>query len=267
MTRAPVAEILTASKGRPWPVPARPWAMWQVWSDLLFAHWPIPPTAMRAALPPGLTPDTWEGEAWLGVVPFRMPTLRFRAGPNIPPFTHLTEINVRTYVTVQGKPGVYFFSLDADNPITVRVARAWYSLPYFNARFACDFASDFARDTAHAGKAGGDGAVRYAVRRADRRGRPATFEASYRPVAPPQPALPGSLTDWLTARYALYVASRRGRITRGEVTHAPWSLSPAEAEIRVNTMGAAHGFTLPDTPPLLHYSRRIDTLAWTTRPL
>lgn len=252
--RAPVAEILADSKGRPWPVPTRPWTMWQVWSDLLFAHWPIPARAMAEVLPPGLAPDLWEGEAWLGVVPFRMPILHIHGAPNLPPFTHLTEINVRTYVTVGGKPGVYFFSLDADNPITVQAARLWYSLPYFNARFACDFAVK-------------DGSVRYAMRRVDRRGRPAAFAANYRPIAPPQLAAPGSLADWLTARYALYVADRHGRITRGEVTHAPWPLAPAEAEIRENTMAAAHGLILPDTPPLAHFSRRLDTLAWTMRPL
>lgn len=252
--RAPVAEIMAASKARPWPAPARPWAMWQVWSDLLFAHWPISPRAMAGALPPGLAPDLWEGEAWLGVVPFRMPILQIRGAPNVAPFTSLTEINVRTYVTVGSKPGVYFFSLDADNPITVQAARLWYNLPYFNARFACDFAVK-------------DGSVRYQMRRADPRARPAAFVADYHPVGPARPAAPGSLADWLTARYALYVLDRRGHLTRGEVAHAPWPLAPAEAEIRENTMAAAHGLTLPDTPPLLHFSRRLDTLAWTTRPI
>jgi uncharacterized protein YqjF (DUF2071 family) len=250
--RAPVADILTASKGRPWPVPARPWAMWQVWSDLLFAHWPIPAAVMAAALPPGLTLDTWEGEAWLGIVPFRMPTLHIRSAPNIPPFTYLTETNVRTYVHVGGLPGVYFFSLDADNPITVQTARTWFHLPYYNARFACDFMRP-------------DGSVRYTMRRTDRRARPGALEMDYRPVGPAQLATPGSLADWLTARYALYVPDQRGRVARGEVAHAPWPLAPAEAEMRVNSLAASHGFTLPDTAPLLHFSRRLDTLAWTTR--
>ncbi len=250
--RAPAKKILAATSGRPWPVPARPWAMWQVWSDLLFAHWPIPASVMAARLPPGLTLDTWEGEAWLGVVPFRIATLHIRNTPDIPPFSRLTELNVRTYVRVGGLPGVYFFSLDADNPITVQAARSWYHLPYLNARFDCDFAASA-------------GAVRYAMRRTDHRARPAVFDATYRPTGPAAPATPGSHADWLTARYALYTTDRRGRVYRGDITHAPWSLTSAEADIRANTLAASHGFTLPDVPPLLHFSRRIDTLAWTIR--
>lgn len=250
--RAPAAKILAATSGRPWPVPARPWAMWQVWSDLLFAHWPVPASVMAARLPPGLTLDTWEGEAWLGIVPFRISTLHIRNTPDIPPFSRLTELNVRTYVRVGGLPGVYFFSLDADNPITVQAARSWYHLPYLNARFDCDFAAR-------------DGAVRYAMRRTDHRARPAVFDATYRPTGSAQPAASGSHADWLTARYALYTTDRRSRVCRGDITHAPWPLAPAEAEIRANTLAASHGFTLPDIPPLLHFSRRIDTLAWTIR--
>jgi uncharacterized protein YqjF (DUF2071 family) len=224
--------------------------MWQVWSDLLFAHWPIPASTMAAALPPGLKPDTWEGEAWLGIVPFHMPTLHLHAAPNIPPFTHLIETNVRTYVTMGGKPGVYFFSLDADNPITVQAARTWFSLPYYNARFICDFERP-------------DGSIHYAMRRMDRRAGPGCLDVDYRPSGPAQPAAPNSLADWLTARYALYLSDRHGRILRGEITHAPWQLAPAEAGFRANTLGASHGFTLPDTAPLLHFSRRLDALAWT----
>lgn len=252
--RAPAAEILAATRGRPWPVPSRPWVMWQAWSDLLFAHWPLPAAAVAARLPPGITLDTWEGEAWLGIVPFRMPTVHIRGLPDITPLNRLTELNVRTYVRVGGIPGVYFFSLDADNPITVQVARSWYRLPYLNARFDCDFAT-------------GKGAVRYAMRRTDQRARPAVFDATYRPIGPAQPVLPNSLPDWLTARYALYVTDHRGRIRRGDITHAPWRLAAAEAEIRANTLAASHGFTLPDTPPLLHFSRHIDMLAWTIRPV
>jgi uncharacterized protein YqjF (DUF2071 family) len=249
--RAPVAEILAATEGRQWPVPKRPWVMWQIWSDLLFAHWPIPADVMAAHLPSGITLDTWEGEAWLGIVPFHMPTVHIHGVPDLPYLSRLVELNVRTYVTVDGLPGVFFFSLDADNPIEVQVARSWFHLPYFHARFDCDFITP-------------DRSVRYRMRRTDRRARPAIFDATYRPVGPAQRAAPGSLADWLTARYALYTTDRRGRVHRGDITHAPWPLAPAEAEIRANTLAASHGFTLPDIPPLLHFSRRIDTLAWTT---
>ncbi|HEU5344116.1 MAG TPA: DUF2071 domain-containing protein [Ktedonobacterales bacterium] len=240
-------EILGATSHRPWPTPEKPWAMRQVWSDLLFAHWPTNPNGLAALLPAGLTPDTWEGDAWVAVAPFRMPYLSIRRLPDVPPFMRLLETNVRTYVTVGGKPGVYFFSLDADNPVTVEVARRWYSLPYFNARFDCDFSG------AH---------IRYRVARADQRAAPGAFAASYRPTTAPRHPEPGSLEDWLTARYALYTTNKRGQILRGEITHAPWSLAPAEAEIRENTLAQSHGIALADTAPLLHFAERLDVLAW-----
>lgn len=226
--------------------------MRQVWSDLLFAHWPTPAASMAALLPPGLTLDTWEGEAWVGVVPFRMPYLSIRGMPDVPPFMRLLEINVRTYVRVGHKPGVYFFSLDADNPIAVEVARRWYSLPYLNARFDCDFSEN---------------GVRYQMTRTDHRAAPGAFTASYRPTRAPQPPAAGTLEDWLTARYALYTTNRRGRILRGDITHQPWPLAPAEAEIQVNTVAQSHGITLADTAPLLHFASRLDVLAWPVAPV
>lgn len=244
-------DILKAASHRPWPTPKAPWAMRQVWSDLLFAHWPTSASALAELLPPGLTLDMWEGEAWVGVVPFRMPYLSIRRLPNVPPFMRLLETNVRTYVRVGDKPGVYFFSLDADNPVAVEVARRWYSLPYLNARFDCDFTEE---------------RVRYAITRTDPRAAPGAFAGSYRPTGAPQTPAAGTLEDWLTGRYALYTTNRRGRILRGDVTHAPWQLAPAEAEIEVNTLAQSHGIALADTAPLLHYAARLDVLAWPIAP-
>ncbi len=240
-------DILKASTQRPWPAPETPWAMRQVWSDLLFAHWPTAAEGLATLLPPGLTLDTWEGEAWVGVVPFRMPYLSIRGLPNVPPFMRLLEVNVRTYVCVDDKPGVYFFSLDADNPLAVEVARRWYALPYLNARFACEFTAE---------------RVRYHASRADSRAAHGAFTCVYRPTSALRPATAGSLEDWLTARYALYTRNRRGRILRGDITHTPWLLAPAEAEIQVNTLTQSHGITLADTAPLLHYAAHLDVLAW-----
>lgn len=244
-------DILSASAHRPWPLPSRPWAMRQVWSNLLFAHWPTDVNNLAALLPPGITLDTWEGDAWVGIVPFQMPYLSIRGVPNIPAFTHLLETNVRTYVRVGDKPGVYFFSLDADNPIVVEAARRWFYLPYLTARFTCEFSPK---------------QVDYEVNRTDSRAKAATFSASYRPVGPAHTAAPDSFEEWLTARYALYTVNRRGRVLRGDVTHKPWSLAPAEAEIRANTLAQSHGIALADTTPWLHYADRVDVLAWTTTP-
>ncbi|MBE2238577.1 MAG: DUF2071 domain-containing protein, partial [Caldilineaceae bacterium] len=126
--------VSAAANHRPWPRPASPWVMAQEWCNLLFAHWPLPAAAMQALLPPSLTLDTFEGQAWLGIVPFRMRGVRPRLTPPIPWLSAFPELNVRTYVRLrdQGieKRGVYFFSLDAANPVAVRIARRTFHLPY-----------------------------------------------------------------------------------------------------------------------------------------
>ena len=239
---------------RPWPMPRRPWVMAQVWRKLLFAHWPLPPEVMRPHLPPGLPLDTFDGQAWVGVVPFTMEGVHFRGAPGIPTARRFPELNVRTYVTVENKPGVYFFSLDAGSLLAVLGARALFALPYYRARFAIT---------------AGEGGVSYGCERLGRArgGAPAaTFEARYRPTGPAQPAQPGTLADWLTARYCLYT-TRGGQLLRGEVHHAPWPLQPAEAEILRNTMTEPVGIHLPTPPPLLHYSERMEVVVWSLRPV
>lgn len=235
---------------RPWPLPRGPWLMAQSWHDLLFAHWPVPVAALRPLVPAPLPLDTWEGRAWLGVVPFRMTGVRLRAAPPVPRLSAFLEVNVRTYVTLDGKPGVYFFSLDAENPLAVRAARQLFSLPYFDAEMGLE------RD--------GE-AIAYRSRRTHRGAPPAELAATYRPVGEPYRAAPGSLDAWLTERYCLYSSGPSGRIRRLEVHHAPWPLQPAAAEISSNTLAAAAGLELPATPPLLHFARRLDVVFWPPR--
>ncbi len=120
-------------KHRPWPLPAGPWVMAQRWHDLLFAHWPVPAAEVRVLVPAGVEIDTFDGVAWLGVVPFRMSDVRLRGTPALPWLSFFPELNVRTYVVRDGKPGVWFFSLDAGNIAAVAIARRWFHLPYFHA--------------------------------------------------------------------------------------------------------------------------------------
>src|SRR5262245_21709039 len=155
---------------RPWPLPSGPWVMAQVWQDLLFAHWPIETAALRALVPASLALDTFDGRAWLGVVPFRMSGVRLRATPALPWLSAFAELNVRTYVTAEGKPGVFFFSLDAANPVAVAAARRFFHLPYFRARMSC--------------RPDGDG-IHYASRRNHRGAPPAELRGSSRPLGPP----------------------------------------------------------------------------------
>jgi uncharacterized protein len=221
--------------------------MAQTWHDLLFAHWPLPPDVLRPLVPSQLPLDAYEGQCWLAVTPFHMSGVRPRGLPAIPGFSALPELNVRTYVKLENKPGVYFFSLDAGILSAVFAARSFYRLPYYYARMRVD---------------AGPEEVRYhSLRRVPAN---AEFRGRYRPSAPVQLRVPGSLEHWLTERYCLYTTTRRG-VFRAEIHHLPWPLQDAEAEIEVNTMAAAAGITLPARLPLLHFSRRLEVLVWPVR--
>lgn len=217
------------------------------WHDLLFAHWPIAAETLRPVIPAGLTLDTCDGQAWIGVVPFRMNAVVPRRAPEMPWLSAFLELNVRTYVTVDGKPGVWFFSLDAANPVAVAVARRRFHLPYFRARMSLTRENDWFSYTSH---------------RRHRGFPPGEFQGRYRPTGPTYLSQPGTLESWLTERYALYATDRRGHIFRGDIHHVPWPIQPAEAQMTVNTVCNAHGFRLPNDQPLLHFAQRLDVLAW-----
>jgi uncharacterized protein YqjF (DUF2071 family) len=235
---------------RPWPKPAGPWRLRQRWSRLLFAHWPIDSASVQAKLPRGLSVDTLDGAAWLGVVPFTMDRVRFRtAGQHslrVPTAHDFPELNLRTYVIgPDGRAGVYFFSLDAGSLLAVLGARIGFGLPYFWASMQ----ERIEGNTIH-----------YRSRRL--LGPTANFEASYRSLN--TPAADDDLRRFLTERYALYVR-RLGAVQVGEIHHRPWQLEHAEADIRINTLPQSFGFTLPDRAPILHYSHEIEMEAWTLR--
>lgn len=234
---------------RTWPLPNQPWVMRMTWSDLLFAHWPIEPDAVASLLPDGVTLDTREGKAWVGVVPFLMSNIAPRWCPPIPGLSRFLELNVRTYVTVNGKPGVWFFSLDAASRVAVRVARATFNLPYMDAAMSID------RDD--------DGTTDYRSRRTHLGEPSADYEAKYAAAGDFFEAQPGSLEHWLTARYCLYSANRRGQIFRGEIDHPPWTLAPAAYEERTNTMGSPFGFGFAGEAHLL-FAKPVDVKAWLT---
>jgi uncharacterized protein YqjF (DUF2071 family) len=241
-------EILKHTAHRPWPLPSGPWIMKQVWHDLLFAHWPVEAEALRALIPARLEIDTFGGQAWLGIVPFRMSGVRMRGTIAVPGLSRFPELNVRTYVTCDGKPGVWFFSLDAANRLAVWAARAAFHLPYFWAEMKCEENS---------------GWIEYASLRARREGSAAALAGRYRGMGEIFAARPGSIEHFLTERYCLYTTDGKGRILRGEIHHRPWALQLAEASFQENTMAAAAGITMPDaSAELLHFSRRQDVLVW-----
>lgn len=221
------------------------WMLAMRWEKLLFLHWPLPPAVLSSLLPPGVDLETFDGDAWLGIVPFMMRDVHPRFLPSVPGST-FPELNVRTYVSVNGVPGVWFFSLEAASPVAVRLAQAGFHLPYFNAQMQV--------------KVDG-GEVRFQSRRTHPRAAPASFKGRYRPRAGVLVAT--DLTRFLTERYSLYSANAKGRLYRADLSHAPWPLQRAEVELIVSpsAMTRQLGLHLPATPPLVHYTEQLNVRA------
>lgn len=244
--------ILSTTEHRPWPMPKSPWVMTQRWNDLLFAHWPLPATDLSPLIPEGLAIDTFDGSAWIGVVPFWMDHIRFHGLPRIPGASRFPELNLRTYVRERhtNQPGVYFFSLDAANPFAVAGARTFFRLPYYWASMKI--------------ASGPDREFRYTSERLISRPR-ANFRARYRSLG--KPCLKGGIESFLTDRYALFTAGRNGSLARVNIHHLPWPLELAEADFELNDLPQAHGIRLPDTKPLLQYSRELVVYIWALETL
>lgn len=232
---------------RLWGLPEGRWILAQSWHDLLFAHWPLPEALLRPHIPARLEVDVFTGQAWIGVVPFRMSGVRLRGTPAVPWLSAFPELNVRTYVVADGKPGVWFFSLDAGNPLAVAIARARFHLPYFRARMSCEERG---------------GWIEYRSQRKHRGAASGELAGRYRPMGAKFFAPRESLEYFLTERYCLYTTDGEGRVIRGEIHHAPWPLQIAEAELKENTMAAAAGFSLPEEEPVLHFAKRQDVVVW-----
>jgi uncharacterized protein len=257
------SDLLNYTEHRPWPVPDGPWVMRQTWNDLLFAHWKVPFEYLRPMVPRELELDTFDDSCWVAMTPFYMTGVTVRGVPPIPGFSHSPELNVRTYVTVNGKPGIYFFSLDIFNVIACAGARMLYGLPYFYA---------------YMGYAPRGGWIEYFCGRVDHeRANPrfhgniapnldllrtsAEFQGRYRPLGQVFHATPGTLEYFLTERYCLYVVER-GRVLRGEIHHLPWPLQRAQAQVISSTVARADGIELPSQTPHLMFAKRLDVLVW-----
>lgn len=240
--------IAQETGNRPWAVPEQPWIFAQVWENLLFAHWRVPYDVLRSKVPQSLTLETFAGETWVGIVPFHLRYLGSGRRPRMPSLDFL-ELNVRTYVSAEGKPGVWFFSLDAASLPAVIGARVAYHLPYFWAEIAMN---------------AGELRIAFSSQRRFPGAAPVDFQATYGPMGDVYRAEPESLDAWLTERYCLYSQDRAGHIYRGEIAHAPWPLQPAEASLDAAALARSHGLVL-EGPPLLHFSRRLEMVNW--RPM
>lgn len=226
---------------RPWPLTERPWILEQDWLDLLFLHWEISPSALQLKLPEGLELDTYDGVAWLGLVPFSMKGVGPRGFPKPKFISDFPEINVRTYVVSDGKPGVFFFSLDIPNALPVWLARTFFHLPYFKADMDVRKAND--------------GNIHY---KSEVEGR--TFDALFHGLSPVT-LKNGSFEDWATERYCLYSHNEKnGKLYRGEIQHQRWPLKQARYEIRSNTM--LKEFDVGRQHPSALFCPKISVAAW-----
>ena len=215
--------------------PQRAWVMEQTWTNLLFLHWRVPAEIVQSTLPGGLTVDTFDGVGWVGVVPFFMRRVHPRWLPSIAGgLSDFLELNVRTYVfDAAGRPGVWFYSLDCNQSIAVRIARKFFHLPYEHARMSAT------RDD--------EGSIRY---KAKRRGREATADFAYRAGESGAEVTPGSLEFFLIERYLLFAyASRSRHLWSGRVWHPPYRVEPTTASAWSDLPLRQAGFETNGRPP------------------
>jgi len=224
---------------RPWPLPERSWVFAQTLEDLLFAHYRVPVEQLRPLVPESLEVEQHSGSAWVSVTAFAVTALRARGLLPLPSVSSFYQLNVRTYVTHDDKPGVWFFSLDMSSPVAVEAARRLYRLPCFRADISLRRRDDeLVFDSSR-----GDGKA---------------FSAAYRAEGELHAVEPGSLEHFLTERYCLY-AEHGGRLHRGDIHHRPWQLATASARIDLNTMPPVR---VTEVDPVVHFSAREDVVIW-----
>ena len=237
---------------RPRARPHRTCALTQEWHHVLFLHWPVDAGALRPLIPTSLEIETRDGFAWVTVLPFAMRRLRLRGLPALPWLSSFPQLNVRTYVTLDGWPGVFLLRVAAGSFLAATIARRLFHLPYEWVRLAFrqDGAGWIFTCRPRAGRQTGAGA------------RAISFAVRYRPEGTAFGPAPGSLEHWLSERFCYYAAGRDGRIDRGEIDHPPWSLQRARVDILESVWPEASGIESGGAPALAYYSRRQTAFAW-----
>ncbi|MEC5424821.1 DUF2071 domain-containing protein [Virgibacillus sp. C22-A2] len=236
-------DIVNSTQHRKSPLPEGQWLMAQKWDHLLFMHLPVPPEIMKRQLPKGLDLDTYDGVAWLTIIPFRISDMRFRNMPPIPFLHSFLELNVRTYVCRNGIPGVYFFNLEADKLLAVLGARL-ASLPYFHAKMKM-------RET--------NGTFHYSsIRKGNSN---IMFLGSYHPIFEAYYPKERSLPYWLLERYYLWT-SRNNSLFLGGIHHKQWKIHDAKADIVKQNMANFLPDIVLNEKRLFHYAVTCRALFW-----
>ena len=241
------AAVIQRNQSRSIPVPDRSWASYQSWDNLLTCHWPVDVAVLRPKVPAELEIDTYDGQAWIALIPMFMGTIRLRDLGGIPTESHFPELNFRTYVRYGGRSGVYFFHVYASALLVDLGARMFFHTPYAPAIVDFNQASD-----------GGFTFKSHRLLPPQQ-----TFEAEYRPKGTPSPAPPGSLLEFQAERYSGFAKTETGAIVRGDLIHDPWLLQEVDFEVQQNTVLQAAGFDLPMSPAMAHYAPGVDVVLWT----
>ena len=240
--------------------------MKQRWHDLLFLHWEVEPEALARHLPSGISVDTFEGKAYVGLVPFGMTDVRPVWAPSFPPLSNFLEINVRTYVHREGAdPGVWFFSLDAANLVAVQIARSKWRLPYFSARMTLE-RKPSVEAMGSEPRTSAENTIFYQSERKGSAPGSAMCRVEYTPLATIQPAVPGTLEHFLVERYILY-AYRKERLWSGQVHHAAYPVQQAEVHALQETLVEAAGVVHGNESPLAHYAREVVVDIYPLKPI
>jgi|AntDeeMetageno50_2_1112565.scaffolds.fasta_scaffold07291_2 hypothetical protein len=219
------------------------------WRHLLFTNWRIDADTLANRLPDALDVHEYDGTGWISVIPFVNVDTRPRgfprwAGVNLP------ELNVRTYVTCEDEPGIYFFSLDAPSVVTVLGARLFHHLPYYYASMQFQWRN---------------GRAIFRSRRRQPGERPAQYGVTYQPTGDPFEAKPGSLAEFLTERRRLYTQDTSGRVRYTDVDHERWTLYSADVSADKNTMLEAAGVDPSEPDPVVYYSPGVDVVTTTSK--
>ncbi|MGG1398021.1 DUF2071 domain-containing protein [Bacillus salipaludis] len=237
---------------RSWPLPSKYWIMRQTWSNILFLHWPIPLNILRPHIPSSLQIDTFNGSAWIGVIVFVLEGIFPRGISSISLTPKFPEMNVRTYVTCDGKPGIYFLSIDVENWASLKIAKRWFHLPYYSAQVS--FRKEGQSFHIHSSRNGNFNT-------------PITFKGKYVPVSEVYFPKEGTLDHWLTERYCLYSSNNGDNIYCGEIHHLPWPLQKAEMEIFRNTLLSPFHFDISEVDPIVHFSTGVESLMWNIKKI
>lgn len=230
-------------------LPSLPYIMKQTWTDSLFIHYPVNQQVLQKYVPDVLPIDTYDGMGWISVVPYLTSSMKLRGFPSIPGARQFPGYNVRTYVIVNGRPGIYFFSLTAANLIASTAARFFFRLPYYYLEIYMDNHNELVNFHSKSIKKSG-----------------AQLICNYKPISKPNPAAKGSLDEWLVERYCLFTITKKGVPLRCNILHRSWLLQDVEVEIHKNTILSALNISPATNEVIMHFSKRADVSIWPLVP-